>query len=107
MGADQCSNTTVAGPAGSGSYPLGTTTLTFSDHDACGNSNSCNSSVTVYDTTAPTISCPAGQTVECTGNASAQINVPSPTSSDICTPTTVQGPAGTNTYPLGTTTISF
>jgi len=48
-------NRTPAGPDGSGIYPLGTTPLTFTATDASGNSATCSMSVTVKDTTPPSL----------------------------------------------------
>ena len=104
---DTCGSVTIIGPAGANPYPLGTTSIAFTARDGSGNQASCSTSVTVVDTTRPTISCPAPTTSECTGNHSASVNVPNATASDICGPVVIAGPAGTNTYPLGTTAISF
>jgi hypothetical protein len=52
--ADNCSVT--VNNAGGGSFPLGTTTLSYSATDGAGASASCTSAVTVVDTTAPVIS---------------------------------------------------
>jgi cysteine-rich repeat protein len=54
---DNCSVASTSCTLGSGSYPLGTTNGTCSANDGSGNSSSCNVSVTVVDTTAPTVSC--------------------------------------------------
>jgi len=40
-------------------YPLGTTTVSYTGTDSFSNSASCSTSVTVQDTTAPAITCPA------------------------------------------------
>jgi YVTN family beta-propeller protein len=50
---DACSAVSVSGP-GSGSYPLGTTPLSYTATDAEGNTAVCSSSVKVVDTQAPT-----------------------------------------------------
>jgi len=104
---DICSAVTITGPSGAASSPLGRTELTFSAMDRSGNSSSCQSSVTVVDTTAPTISCPAPVTAECTGSASARVATGAPTASDVCSAVTVSGPSGTASYPLGTTALTF
>lgn len=104
---DNCGPATVVGPAGNASYPLGSTPLTFSATDGSGNTATCTTNVTVVDTTPPTIACAAPLTAECTGNQSAAVNVASPTASDVCSSVVVTGPAGTSTYPLGTTPLGF
>jgi subtilisin family serine protease len=48
-------NRTPAGPDGSGTYPLGRTILTFTATDASGNASTCSMSVTVRDTTPPSL----------------------------------------------------
>lgn len=50
----------------SGSYPVGATEITWSIRDASGNVSTCTQTVTVTDTQAPTITCPAGVTVTAT-----------------------------------------
>ncbi len=64
---DQCDNgetisntRTGASADASDTYPLGTTVVTFTATDAAGNANaSCQTSVTVEDTVAPALTCPA------------------------------------------------
>jgi len=59
--ADVCGGVTITnnhnagGANASGSYPLGTTNVTFTALDGSGHSASCTVSVTVVDTTAPTL----------------------------------------------------
>ncbi|HZV70817.1 MAG TPA: Calx-beta domain-containing protein [Saprospiraceae bacterium] len=40
-------------------------TRTYRTTDACGNSATCNQTITVFDNTAPTLTCPANVTVQC------------------------------------------
>jgi 6-phosphogluconolactonase (cycloisomerase 2 family) len=54
----------------------------------------------------PSITCPASQTVECTGNQSAQISPGQASASDVCGATTLEGPTA-GSYPLGTTVDTF
>jgi hypothetical protein len=53
---DSCGGTPVVTGGGSASYPLGTTTTTYSATDTAGNTATCNSSVTVRDTQPPAVS---------------------------------------------------
>lgn len=60
-------------------------TRTYRATDACGRFTECTQTITVADTTAPTITCPVDVTVDCTANVPA----PSPgsiTASDNCDP---------------------
>jgi hypothetical protein len=65
-----------------------TITRTWTTFDECGNSNTCVQVVTVIDNIAPTITCPANVTVQCTAST-LPANTGSPSSSDNCdvTPT--------------------
>ncbi len=42
-----------------------TVTRTYMATDECGNSSTCNQTITVFDNTAPSITCPANVTVQC------------------------------------------
>ena len=97
---------TVAGPSGAATYPLGTTTLTYTATDQSGNQSSCTATITVVDTTPPSISCPAAVTVEATSVAGAFVTPGAATASDIAGPVTITGPAA-GTYPLGTTSTTY
>jgi hypothetical protein len=65
-----------------------TITRTWTATDDCGNDSSCEQTVTVVDTTAPSIDCPADQMVECSTSAVPSAIEPSPgdlaTASDAC-----------------------
>ncbi len=73
---------------GSGSvFNVGITTVTLTATNSCGSNNS-SFTVTVNDTQAPTISCPAPLTVSCTGEIPAP-DISSVTASDNCSGVTV------------------
>jgi hypothetical protein len=55
----------------SGQYPIGTTTVTYTATDTCGNIRTCNFTVTVGDTQAPTMTCPSTIAIQCPSNIPA------------------------------------
>ena len=63
---DNCDNVTVTSDYNSGScFPIGVTTVSYTATDDCGNTVTCNFTITVIDNscmTPPTISCPADYT---------------------------------------------
>ena len=106
---DNCMYTvtqTAGLPSGS-TFPVGTTVNAFQAVDMSGNSAFCSFNVTVNDTQAPAIVCPANITTGNTaGQCSAVVNY-SVTATDNCGGTTtltlVNGPASGSTFPIGTT----
>ena len=52
-------------------FPKGTTIVTWSFEDECGNIGTCEQAITIEDNTAPTASCPADQELDAGGNCSA------------------------------------
>ncbi len=106
VGSDPDGPVTITGPV-AGSYPLGTTVVTYTATDIFGNTATCTGTITVAATTAPATPCRAPIPAEATGNQSAPVNVPGAAAADIGTSATVSGPSGTNAFPLGTTTITF
>jgi microsomal dipeptidase-like Zn-dependent dipeptidase len=102
---DVCAGVTVS-THDPGSFPLGTTPLTYTATDEANNKASCTSNVTVQDTIPPQITCPPTKTVECTGNHAAPVTPTAATGSDICTPVSFTGPAA-GSYPLGTTPVTY
>lgn len=96
---------TATGPA-AGSYPLGVTTTSYQVADKSGNANSCPWTITVQDQTAPSITCPAPATVECTGQRQAQVTPATATASDTCSPVTITSPLAAS-FVMGTTTTNY
>lgn len=98
---DACSTPDVTDP-GPGTYNLGTTVVNYTATDDAGNQTSCNTSVTVQDTTPPGIDCAPDQVVECTGSQQAAATY-SPTAIDLCDPTIDVGctPASGSIFQLG------
>lgn len=94
-----------------GPYALGNTAVTLTVTDTHGATNSCSATVTVVDTTPPTItSCAAPQTNS--ASASCQADVPDftgdVTASDNCSAVTVsQSPTAGTMVGLGTTNVTL
>ena len=89
------------------SFPLGTTTITWTATDAAGNAASATSTVTVVDTTGPALTVPADLTREATSGNGAVVSF-SATADDL-----VDGNVGVNCAPasgssfaLGATTVT-
>ncbi|WP_114317104.1 HYR domain-containing protein, partial [Winogradskyella tangerina] len=111
--ADNCPGSTIAQTAGiasGGTFPIGTTTNSFTVTDAAGNTTSCSFTVTVIDNEDPTITCPANITVNNdSGVCGADVNYNVPFA-DNCPGSTIAQTAGIasgGTFPIGTTTNSF
>jgi hypothetical protein len=103
-----CGAVTVSTPSGS-FFPVGSTVVTSTSAQGGG---SCSFTVTVVDSTPPSISCPANQTVTAAaGECSASIDPGTPTASGDGV-ITVTGARGDGQqldapYPAGTTTITW
>jgi hypothetical protein len=101
----------VCSPVSGSFFPVGTTTVTCTVSDASPNSadGTCMFTVTVNDTQAPTITCPANVTVGNTPNqCGAVVNFPAPTVSDNCPGVgmPVCSPVSGSFFPKGTTTVT-
>ena len=96
-------------PASGSTFALGTSTVTCTAHDAAGNVSSATMfSISVVDTTAPTIAPHADVSVTATGNSSAVVAYTLPTATDL-----VDGnvavtclPASGTSFNVGTTTVN-
>lgn len=100
--------TVTASPASGSVFPVGTTIVTLTSSVGGG---SCSFAVTVIDSPAPTITCPANQTVAApSGQPEATVNVGTPTATGsnvvIGSSRTDERPV-TDPYPIGTTTITW
>ncbi|MEZ4923352.1 MAG: HYR domain-containing protein [Crocinitomicaceae bacterium] len=104
---DNCAVATVTNDAPA-SYPVGTTTVTWTVTDIHGNSATCTQDVTVNDNEDPTITCPIDVTVSNdAGNCSASgVSLGTPTTADNCGVATVTNDAPA-TFPVGTTTVTW
>jgi hypothetical protein len=103
-----------AGELLSVTLPLGAHALALRVTDSAGASDVQEFSVSVRDTTPPTLHCPAALPgVECTSASGASVAL-NATVSDLCSPTvlitndrTANGSDASGTYPLGMTSIGF
>jgi hypothetical protein len=93
-------------PASGLTFALGTTTVQCSATDAAGNPSNGSFTVTVRDTTPPTLSLPADKVVEAAGPSGAVVTYTA-TSTDIVdgSVTVICAPASGSTFPLGTTNV--
>ena len=109
----------------SGTYPVGTTTVTWTITDTSGNIKTCTQTVNVVDTQTPTISCPADVEDQITNGGCNLLsgNVQTPTISDNCgiasltyvlsgatnlvSPSTGLNYANGITYNVGVTTVTY
>jgi uncharacterized repeat protein (TIGR01451 family) len=115
---DNCGSASVSGARSDAQplnapYPKGTTTITWTATDSSGNHSSCAQTITVNDTEPPTITCPANiMTNTEPGTCAAHVFPGTATATDNCGSTTVTGTRSdgqplTDTYPKGTTTITW
>ena len=94
-------------------FPIGTTVVTYNVTDTAGNIAACRFSVTITDTDAPTISCPANKDSEVMddGQNYATVTFPNPTTlsdnSNEAPRLSVSPIASGEQFPSGTTTVTF
>ena len=105
--ADNCSVTTSNDAPNS--YPVGTTTVTWTAVDPSGNDVTATQTVTVVDNIDPTLTAPANITVNvdagaCSADA-ANVTLGNPTAADNCSVTTSND--APSSYPVGTTTVTW
>ena len=105
--ADNCTVATVTNNAPV-TFPLGTTTITWTVTDGSGNTASCTQTVTVVDNQAPTIACPANVTVNAAAGlcSASSVALGTPLTADNCSVASVTNNA-LSVYPLGTTSVTW
>ena len=92
----------------SGHFPLGTTTVTCSTTTLAGDPVTASASVTVRDTTAPSVSAPGNVSVTTSDPSGAVVTYPDASATDIVDgslPASCSPPSG-STFPAGTTTVT-
>ncbi len=96
-------------------FPVGTTTVTYTATDASGNTSTCSFTVTVVDNTKPIVSgCPANISVSTGAGRTTCDQVATwtePTATDNCTATgnliRTRSHAPGSTFPVGTTAVTY
>lgn len=92
-----------------GSFPIGTTTVTWTAKDEAGNDASCTQLVTVNDNTSPIINCPPALNVGTNDGCNYTGSIGIATATDNCT--SVGSIVITNnapsSFPVGTTTVTW
>jgi hypothetical protein len=99
--------TVVCAPPSGRTFPLGSTTVSCTATDASGNSATGSFTITVVDTTPPTLTLPANKVVDATGPGGAAVSYTA-TATDTVDPSpavTCVPPSGTM-FPVGTITVS-
>jgi hypothetical protein len=104
---DNCSVASVTNDAPF-TFPLGTTTVTWTVTDGSGNTASCTQTVTVIDTQLPTITCPVAVTVPADAGlcTASSVALGSPVTADNCSVASVTNNAPA-IFPLGNTTVTW
>jgi gliding motility-associated-like protein len=105
---DDCTFTMTSTHASGGSFPIGTTTVTYTAVDESGNSSTCSFTVTVEDVHAPVITgCPSTITLSAGPDCRASATWTPPQFAD-CSPFQVTSShvPGTS-FPLGTTIVAY
>jgi hypothetical protein len=109
VGTDNCSGVTTtrtAGLASGSTFPIGTTTVTYTATDAAGLSTSCSFTVTVSGL-APQIVCPSNISVSATPNqCGAVVNFTATETQGIPASTITYSHAPGSLFPVGTTTVT-
>lgn len=106
---DNCAVSSVNCDHPSGStFPIGSTLVTCTAIDNSENVNRCFFFVTVFDSEAPVIRCPADVSVQPAGSqTSVIVNYPAPTATDNQPGVTVQcTPPSGSTFPIGSTRVT-
>ena len=94
-------------PLSGSTFSLGSTTVNCSATDSAGNSSSDSLTVTVVDTTAPSLTVPQDLTREATSQEGADVDFAASASDIVAGETTISCvPAGESTFPLGKTKVT-
>jgi hypothetical protein len=107
---DNCSVASVTNNHSSATYPVGTTTVTWTITDGSGNTATATQNVTVNDNQNPTITAPSNVTItgwcRAVSLSDAGATLGTPTTNDNCGVASVTNNAP-STFPVGTTTVTW
>ena len=87
-------------------FPLGTTTVTYTATDGNGLTTTGTQTVTVIDTTAPVLTVPANLTADANGYPNSTMDIGAATATDIFA-VTITSDAPADGYPIGDTTVTW
>ncbi|MBL1279261.1 MAG: HYR domain-containing protein [Fluviicola sp.] len=106
-GSDNCTVASITNDAPA-TFPLGTTTVTWTVTDAAGNTATCTQDVTVTDNELPTITCPTDITITADAGVceSASVVLGTPITADNCSVASITNDAPA-IFPLGSTTVTW
>ena len=91
-----------------GPYPIGVTEIIFTVTDSIGGSSNCNATLTVVDTTLPTITAPVDLVVvNDPGTCTATLSLAPPETSDNCGVQPVVNDHSGNVFPAGDTWVTW
>jgi len=114
VGTDNCSGASTvltSGIGSGGTFPIGTTTETYTVTDVSGNTASCSFDIIVEDGELPVIDCPVDIIASTDpGLCEAVVNFADATANDNCPGVVVSqsaGPVSGSSFPVGTTNIEF
>lgn len=107
---DNCPGWTLTSNHDSGdSFPVGTTTVTYTATDAAGNTSTCSFDVVISDTESPVVTCPADITMgNDAGECGAVVSWTVPTPTDNCVVDTLFADMQSGEFfDVGTTTVIY
>ncbi len=105
---DNCTVARVTNDHASTTFPIGTTTVTWTVTDGSGNTATATQTVTVTDNVNPTITAPANVTAYANSGCSATgVSLGTPATDDNCSVASVTNDHESTTFPTGATTVTW
>lgn len=105
---DNCSVSMTTSHTPGSTFPIGTTTVTYTATDGAGNKRTCSFNVIVTDNTPPAITgCPGNRTVNANGSCLAVVTWTPPLATDNCTVSLTSTHSPGSTFPLGLTKVTY